>query len=61
MDKNQFFMTAEDVQDDYGVDLITAETLRNGFIEAMVSGTTNEGKGYQYFGDRAYVKWIQGN
>jgi N-methylhydantoinase B len=34
MDKNQFFMTAEDVQDDYGVDLITAETLRNGFIEA---------------------------
>ncbi|MFN8217856.1 MAG: hydantoinase B/oxoprolinase family protein [Solirubrobacterales bacterium] len=34
MEPNQFFMTAEDVQADYGVDLITAETLRNGFIEA---------------------------
>ncbi len=34
MEQNQFFMTAEDVQADYGVDLITAETLRNGFVEA---------------------------
>jgi N-methylhydantoinase B len=34
MEQNQFFMTAADVQADYGVDLITAETLRNGFVEA---------------------------
>jgi N-methylhydantoinase B len=34
MDRNQFFMTADDVQAEYGVDLITAETLRNGYIEA---------------------------
>ena len=41
--------------------LHTVQVERNGFIEAMVSGTTNEGNGFQYFGDRAYVKWIQGN
>ncbi len=41
--------------------LHTIQVERNGFIEAMVSGTTNEGNGYQYFGDRSYVKWIQGN
>jgi N-methylhydantoinase B len=34
MERNQFFMTADDVQAEYGVDLITAETLRNGYIEA---------------------------
>ena len=28
-----FFMTAADVQETYGVSLVTAETLRNGFIE----------------------------
>jgi hypothetical protein len=38
--------------------LHTVQVERNGFIEAMVSGTTNEGRGYQYFGDRAYGKWI---
>lgn len=31
---DQFFMTAQDVEDEYGIDLITAETLRNGFVEA---------------------------
>jgi hypothetical protein len=24
----------------------------------MVSGTTNENKGYEYFGERAYTKWM---
>jgi N-methylhydantoinase B len=34
MDSNKYFMTADEVEAEYGVDLITAETLRNGFIEA---------------------------
>jgi N-methylhydantoinase B len=34
MAEQRYFMTADDVQRQYGVDLITAETLRNGFIEA---------------------------
>lgn len=34
MERNQFFMTADEVRAEYGVDLITAETLRNGYIEA---------------------------
>jgi hypothetical protein len=38
--------------------LHTVQVEKNGFIEAMVSGTTNEGRGFQYFGDRAYLKWI---
>jgi hypothetical protein len=37
----------------------TVQVERNGFIHCMVSGTTNESKGYEYFGDRAYSKWIQ--
>jgi hypothetical protein len=41
--------------------LHTVQVERNGFIQAMVSGTTNEGRGYTYFGERAYGKWIQGN
>jgi len=36
----------------------TVQVERNGFIHALVAGTTNESKGYQYFGDRAYSKWI---
>ena len=32
----------------------TVQVERNGFIQAMVSGTTNEGRGYEYFGGRAY-------
>ena len=34
----------------------TVQVERNGFIHSMVSGTTNEGKGYEYFGPRAYSK-----
>jgi len=37
----------------------TIQVERNGFIQTMVSGTTNEGNGYTYFGERAYGKWIQ--
>lgn len=38
----------------------TVQVERNGFIEAMVSGTADEGRGYDYFGPRAYEKWIAG-
>jgi N-methylhydantoinase B len=34
VDNTSFFMTADEVQAEYGVDLITAETLRNGYVEA---------------------------
>jgi len=34
MDRPNFFMTAEEIKSEYGVDLISAETLRHGFIEA---------------------------
>lgn len=37
----------------------TMQVERNGFIQSMLSGTPNEGKGYEYFGPRAYSKWIQ--
>ena len=36
----------------------TVQVERNGFIHAMLSGTPNEAKGYDYFGERAYTKWI---
>ena len=36
----------------------TVQVERNGFIHAMLTGTTNENRGYQYFGERAYEKWI---
>jgi hypothetical protein len=35
----------------------TAQVDRNGFIHAMVSGTPNEGKCYEYLGKWAYTKW----
>jgi hypothetical protein len=38
----------------------TVQVERNGFIEAMVSGTTNVGNGYEYFGPRAYGDFISG-
>jgi hypothetical protein len=41
--------------------LHTVQVERNGFIQAMVSGTPLEGKGYEYFGERAYTKWIAGD
>lgn len=37
----------------------TVQVERNGFIHSMVSGTANEGKGYEYFGPRAYSNLIQ--
>ena len=36
----------------------TVQVERNGFIHCIVSGTTNEAKGYEYFGPRAYSPWI---
>lgn len=37
----------------------TVQVERNGFIHAMVTGTPQENEGYEYFGQRAYTKWIQ--
>lgn len=36
----------------------TVQVERNGFIHALVSGTADEGREYEYFGGRAYTKWI---
>jgi hypothetical protein len=38
--------------------LHTVQVERNGFIQALLSGTPHEGNGYTYFGDRAYTNWI---
>jgi hypothetical protein len=38
--------------------LHTVQVERNGFIHGMLDGTPAEETGYQYFGDRAYSKWI---
>jgi hypothetical protein len=37
----------------------TVQVEKNGFIQSILSGTLYEGKGYEYFGDAAYTKWIQ--
>jgi len=39
--------------------LHTVQVERNGFIHALLIGTTLEGRGYEYFGDRAYSAWIR--
>ena len=39
--------------------LHTVQVERNGFIHALVTGTPWENQGYEYFGDRAYAKWIR--
>jgi len=39
--------------------LHTVQVERNGFIQALLSGSANEGRGYEYFGERAYSRWIQ--
>ena len=39
--------------------LHTLQVERNGFIEAILSGTRLEGVGYSYFGDRAYARQIR--
>jgi hypothetical protein len=36
----------------------TVQVEQNGFIQSILSGTPDEGKGYEYFGERAYVNWI---
>ena len=38
--------------------LHTVQVERNGFIQSMISGTALEGRGYTYFGARAYTNWI---
>lgn len=38
----------------------TVQVERNGFIESMLSGTPLHGRGYEYFGPRAYGRWIEG-
>ncbi len=39
--------------------LHTVQVERNGFTQAMLSGTPEEGQGYEYLGERAYTNWIQ--
>jgi pimeloyl-ACP methyl ester carboxylesterase len=41
--------------------LHTVQVDRNGFIHALLTGTPLENHGYEYFGDRAYERWIQGD
>lgn len=38
----------------------TVQVELNGFIQGMVSGTSNEGSGYVYYGPRSYSEYIQG-
>lgn len=37
----------------------TVQVERNGFIHALLTGTTNENRGYDYFGAPAYTQWIK--
>jgi hypothetical protein len=36
----------------------TVQVERNGLIQSLLSGTPNEGNGYEYLGDRVYTNWI---
>ncbi len=38
--------------------LHTVQVERNGFIHALAIGTPDENRGYEYFGERAYTRWI---
>lgn len=38
--------------------LHTVQVERNGFIQAMLSGTPEEGRGYKYLGERAYPELV---
>jgi len=38
--------------------LHTVQVERNGFIHALAVGTPDESRGYEYFGERAYTRWI---
>ena len=40
--------------------LHTVQVERNGFIQALLSGTDLEGKGYEYLGERAYTNELAG-
>ena len=37
----------------------TVQVERNGFIHALLAGTADAGKGYEYFGNRVYTNWIR--
>lgn len=39
--------------------LHTVQVERNGFIHSMLTGSAAEGRGYEYFGERAYEGMIQ--
>ncbi len=39
--------------------LHSVQVERNGFIEALLSGTHQEGQSYGYLGEQAYTNWIQ--
>ncbi len=39
--------------------LHSVQVAQNGFIQAMLSGTPDEGQGYEYLGERAYTNWVQ--
>lgn len=39
--------------------LHTVQVERNGFIHALVAGTPDENKGYSYFGEHVYARFIQ--
>lgn len=39
--------------------LHTVQVELNGFIQSMLNGTPNEGRGYEYLGERAYTNSIQ--
>ena len=39
--------------------LHTMQVYRNGFIHALLSGTPDAGRGYEYFRERAYTNWIR--
>jgi hypothetical protein len=41
--------------------LHTVQVYKNGFIHSMLSGTAYENVGYEYYGEPAYLEYIQGN
>ena len=40
--------------------LHTVQVERNGFIHGILSGTKQEERGYDYFGEPVYRQWIEG-
>ena len=41
--------------------LHTVQVELNGFIHCLLTGTPEENAGYEYFGPRAYSRWIESN